>query len=58
MPGNKLIGELERVIQKEKSKEETVPDIDISFTLPKTPAILDDWIFEKEHERGRRGNKI
>ena len=46
------------MIQKEKSKEETVSDIDISFTLPKTPAILDDWIFEKEHKRGRRGNKI
>ena len=53
LSGNKLIGELERVIEKERPKEEIVPDKDISFTLPKISTILDDQIFEKEHEKKR-----
>ena len=47
LSGNKLIGELERVIEKEKPKEEIVPDKDISFTLPKMSTILGDKISEK-----------
>ena len=42
LSGNKLIGELERVIEKEEPKEEIVPDEDISFTLPKISTTLDD----------------
>ena len=48
LSGNKLIRELERVIEKEKPKEEIITDEDISFTLPKIPTISDDRIFEKE----------
>ena len=47
LSGNKLVGELERVIEKEKPKEEIVPDKDISFTLPKMSTILGDKISEK-----------
>ena len=45
-----LIGELERVIEKEKPKEEIVPDENINFTLPKTPTILNDEDFETKQE--------
>ena len=41
------------MIEKEKPKEEIVPDVDISFTLPKVSTILDDWIFKKEQEKKR-----
>ena len=60
LSGNRLIGEIKRVIEKEKPKEEIQPDEDISFTLPKISRILDGRIFEKEQEkkRGRRANKI
>ena len=44
--GDRLIGELERVIEKEKPKENLVPDEDIIFTLPKIPTILDNDDFE------------
>ena len=50
MSGNCLIGELERVIEKEKPKEEIVPDENIIFTLPKAPTILDDKDFETKQE--------
>ena len=53
LSGNKLTGELERVIEKEEPKEEIVPDEDISFTLPKISTTLDDQIFEKEQEKRR-----
>ena len=35
MSGDRLIGELKRVIEKEKPKEEIVPDENIIFSLPK-----------------------
>ena len=35
MSGDCLIGELERVIEKEKPKENLVPEDNIVFTLPK-----------------------
>ena len=41
MSSDCLIGEAERVIEKEKQKEEIVPDKDIIFSLPKIPTILD-----------------
>ena len=41
MSSDYLIGEVERVIEKEKQKEEIVPDKDIIFSLPKIPTILD-----------------
>ena len=50
MSGDRLIGKLERVIEKEKPKEEIVPDANILFTLPKPPSILDDKDFETEQE--------
>ena len=54
-----LIGELERVIEKEKPKEEIVPDENIIFTLPKAPTILDDEDFETKQEiKKRKDDKI
>ena len=47
MSGDCLIGELEKVIEKEKLKEEIVPDENIIFTLPKIPTILDNEDFQK-----------
>ena len=49
MSGDCLIGELERVIKKEKPKEEIVPDENIIFTLLKAPSIPDDD-FETKQE--------
>ena len=46
MSWDHLIGDLERVIEKEKPKGEIVPDENIVFTLPKAPKILDDEDFE------------
>ena len=46
MRGDRLIGELDRVIEKEKPKEEFVPDKNIVFSLPKIPTILDNEDFE------------
>ena len=45
-----LIGYLERVTEKEKPKEEIVPDENIIFTLPKALTILDDEDFETKQE--------
>ena len=45
------------MIEKEKPKEEIVPDEDISFTLPKVSTILDDWIFKKEQEKKKERKK-
>ena len=47
MSGDCLIGELEKVIEKEKLKEEIVPDENVIFTLPKIPTILDNEDFQK-----------
>ena len=45
MSGDRLVEELERVIEKEKPKKEIVPDENIIFGLPKIPTILDDEDF-------------
>ena len=50
MSGDYLIRELERVTEKEKPKEETVPDENIIFSLPKIPTILDNEDFEIKQE--------
>ena len=50
MSGDCLIGEVERVIEKEKQKEEIFPDGNIIFTLPKAPIILDDEDFQIKQE--------
>ena len=50
MSGDCLIGELERVIEKEEPKEEIVPDENIIFTVPKAPTILDVEDFETKQE--------
>ena len=50
MSGNRLTGELERVTEKEKPKEEIVPDENIIFSLPKIPTILDNEDFEIKQE--------
>ena len=50
MSADHLIGELERVIEKEKPKEEIVPDENIIFSLPKIPTILDNEDFEIKQE--------
>ena len=44
--GDCLIGELGRVIEKQKPKENLVPDKDIVFTIPKIPTALDNDDFE------------
>ena len=48
MSGACLISELEWVIEKEKPKENLVPEDDIVFALPKIPEILDNADFEKQ----------
>ena len=45
-----VIGELERVIETEKTKEEIVPDDNIIFSLPKIPTIYDNEHFEIKQE--------
>ena len=42
LSGDRLIGKLERVIEKEKPKENIVPDKDIVFSLPEIPTILNN----------------
>ena len=42
LSGDRLIGELERVIDKEKPKGNLVPEEEIIFTLPNSSTILDD----------------
>ena len=48
--GNRLIGELERVIEKEKPKENLVPEEDIIFHLPKILTILGNEDFKQKQE--------
>ena len=47
---HQIIGELDRIIEKEKPKEEFVPDENIVFSLPKIPTILDNEDFEVKQE--------
>ena len=59
MSGDCLIQELERVIEKEKPREEIVPDENIIFTLPKAPTILDDKDFQiKQEIKKQRDDEI
>ena len=48
--GDRLIGELERVIEKEKPKENLVPKEDIIFHLPKIPKNLGSEDFEQKQK--------
>ena len=58
MSGDCLIRELERVIEKEKPKEETVPGENIIFSLPKIPTILDYEDFEIKQIKTLKDNQI
>ena len=58
MSGDCLIGELERVIEKKKSKEEIVPDENIISSLPKIPTILDNEDFEIKLEIRKQKDEI
>lgn len=49
MSGDRLIRELERVIEKENSKEEIAPDENI-FSPPKIPTMFDNEDFEINQE--------
>ena len=46
MSSDCLIGELKRVLEKEKPKKEINPDEYISFSLPKIPTFLHNEDFE------------
>ena len=48
--GNRLIGELERVVEKGKPKKNLVRDENIVFKLPKIPTIRDNDDFETKKE--------
>ena len=50
MSGDRLIGQLEQGIEKEKTKKNLVPEEDIVFALPKIPEILDNEDFEQKQE--------
>ena len=50
MSGDCLIGELERVIEKENPKEEIVHAQNIIFSLPKITTTLDNEDFEIKQE--------
>ena len=59
LSGDRLIGELKKVIGKDQPKENLVPDEDIIFTLPKLPGILDNDYFEKKQEiKKQQGKEI
>ena len=59
MSGDRLIGELQRVIEKEKPMEEIVPDKNIIFSLPKIPPILDNENSEiKQEIKKQKDDKI
>ena len=49
MSGDRLIKELERVIEKENPKEEIAPSENI-FSLPKIPTMFDNEDFEIKQE--------
>ena len=50
MSGNRLIDELERVIERKETKENLVPEDDIVFASSKIPEILDNEDFEQKQE--------
>ena len=50
MSGDRLNGELKRVIEKEKPKEKLEADNDMTFFLPKIPTILDNDKYKKKNE--------
>ena len=50
MSGDRLIGKLERVIEKEKPKKAIVPDENIIFSLAKIATIFDNEDFEIKQE--------
>ena len=50
MSGDRLIKELERVIEKENPKEEIAPGENI-FSLPKIPTMFDNEDFEIKQEK-------
>ena len=56
--GDHFIGELERVIEKEKPTEEIAPDENIIFSLPKKPAILDNEDFEIKQEIKKQKDEV
>ena len=58
MSGGCLIGELERVTEKEKLKEEIVPDENIISSLPKIPTVLDNEDFEIKQELRKQKDEI
>ena len=51
MSGNRLIGELERVIEKEKPTEKLEVDDCVTLFLPEIPTILDDDEYEKKKKK-------
>ena len=51
MSGDRLIGELERVIEKEKPTEKLEVDDDVTLFLPEIPTILDDDEYENKKKR-------
>ena len=58
MSRDRLIGELEWVVEKEKPKEKLQADNDVIFFLPKISTILDDDKYEKKKkEKSQRMTK-
>ena len=58
MSRDRLIGELEWVVEKEKPKEKLQADNDVIFFLPKISTILDDDEYEKKKkEKSQRMTK-
>ena len=58
MSRDRLIGELEWVVEKEKPKEKLQADNDVIFFLPKISTILDDDEYEKKKkEKNQRMTK-
>ena len=51
MSGNRLIGELERVIEKEKPTEKLEVDDYVTLFLPEIPTILDYDEYEKKKKK-------
>lgn len=54
MSGDRLIGELERVIEKEKPTEKLEVDDDVTLFLPEIPTILDDDEYENKKKKRKK----
>ena len=54
MSGNRLIGELERVIEKEKPTDKLEVDDYFTLFLPEIPTILDDDEYEKKKKKRKK----